>query len=87
MVKCSFCGTEASQYIGLHLIRNDGTIAYFCSSKCRKNALKLKRDRKRVKWTNFYSTEKIKIGVKAEEKKAEARKEEAKKEESKKEKK
>ncbi len=31
-------------------ILNDGNIMYFCKSKCRRNALKLKRDNKRVNW-------------------------------------
>ena len=40
--------------MGVHLIKNDGTVAYFCSSKCRRNALNLKRDKKKIKWTEFY---------------------------------
>ena len=32
------------------MILNDGNIFYFCSSKCRKNQLKLKRDNKKVNW-------------------------------------
>ena len=51
MVKCFFCGKDGNSFKGIHLIKNDGTIAYFCSSKCRKNALKLKRDKRRVRWT------------------------------------
>jgi len=36
------------------MIKNDGSINYYCSSKCRKNALKLKRDKKKLKWTEFF---------------------------------
>lgn len=54
MVKCSFCGREEHSFIGIHLINNDGTVSFFCSSKCRKNTLKLRRDRKRQKWTEAY---------------------------------
>lgn len=54
MTKCSFCMRETLPHLGVHLIRNDGTIQYYCSSKCRKNALKLKRDRKKLKWTEAY---------------------------------
>lgn len=54
MVKCSFCGREEHALMGVHLIQNDGTVAYYCSSKCRRNALKLKRDKKKLKWTEFY---------------------------------
>ncbi|MEK6813050.1 MAG: 50S ribosomal protein L24e, partial [Nanoarchaeota archaeon] len=39
MSKCSFCGRDEEAYKGLHLIRNEGVVSYFCSSKCRKNAL------------------------------------------------
>ena len=57
MAKCSFCGKQASQYTGVSIIRNDGTVHFYCSSKCRKNALKLKRDKKNLKWTEFYGVE------------------------------
>jgi large subunit ribosomal protein L24e len=60
MVKCVFCGREENSFKGLHLIRNIGTVDYFCSSKCRKNATKLKRDKRRVMWTDsFVSGKKI----------------------------
>jgi len=36
------------------LLKNDGSTAYYCSGKCQKSALKLKRDRKRVTWTEAY---------------------------------
>ena len=54
MVKCIFCGKEQALFYGIHLITNDGTISYFCSSKCRKNTLKLKRDKRKLKWTESY---------------------------------
>jgi len=31
-------------------VLNDGTVLHFCSSKCKKNALKLHRSPKRVRW-------------------------------------
>jgi len=58
MVKCAFCGKEEQPFKGLHLICNNGNILYFCSSKCRKNALKLKRDKRKQKWTAFYKLQK-----------------------------
>ena len=64
MVKCSFCGKEENPHIGMHLIKNDGSIDYFCSSKCRVNAIKLKRDRRKLKWTNAYRGEKVKAEAK-----------------------
>lgn len=54
MTKCTFCGKEEYAFKGLHLIKNDGSIAYFCSSKCRFNALKLKRDKRKVRWTSAF---------------------------------
>lgn len=54
MVKCGFCGKEESSFRGVHLIKNDGSIVFFDSSKCRKNALKLERDNKKFKWTEAY---------------------------------
>lgn len=54
MVKCIFCGREEEPFRGIHLIRNDGSVDFFCSSKCRKNTLKLKRDKRRLKWTEAY---------------------------------
>jgi large subunit ribosomal protein L24e len=38
-------------------IKNDGTILYFCSSKCRKSSLNLKRDARKVRWTNYFGKE------------------------------
>jgi len=57
MTKCVFCGQEKPDFTGVHLIKNDGTIEFYCSSKCRKNRLKLGRDKRRVKWTNAYKVE------------------------------
>lgn len=54
MVKCVFCGKEEREFRGIHLFKNDGTIAYFCSHKCRMNALKLHRDKRKVKWTESF---------------------------------
>ena len=59
MVKCIFCGKEEHAFKGVHLIKNDNTISYFCSSKCRKNALKLKRDKRKIRWTNSFREKKM----------------------------
>jgi large subunit ribosomal protein L24e len=50
MPRCSFCKQNYEFPRGLSLILNDGNILYFCSSKCKKNQLKLKRDNKKVNW-------------------------------------
>lgn len=54
MTKCVFCGRDESNFKGVHLIRNTGAVDFFCSSKCRKNSLKLRRDKRRLKWTEGY---------------------------------
>ena len=67
MVKCAFCGREEDSFKGVHLIRNDGNVDYFCSGKCRKSTVKLHRDKRTIKWTESYrialakSTEKARV--------------------------
>ncbi len=51
---CSFCGRTIEPGTGIMYVKNDGTILWFCSSKCRKNALKLKRNPAKLKWTAIY---------------------------------
>ena len=70
MVKCAFCGCDESPMRGIHLITNEGTIQYFCSSKCRKCALKLRRDKRKLKWTEAYRLARAKLVLKEEAKKA-----------------
>ena len=50
MPRCSFCKQNYEFPYGLTLVLNDGNLLYFCSSKCRKNMLKLRRDNKKVNW-------------------------------------
>lgn len=49
-MKCSFCSENIELGTGKMFVKNDGRIFYFCSSKCEKNTLKLRREPKRVKW-------------------------------------
>ena len=57
LAKCIFCGKEGEDFYGTYLIKNDGTMNYYCSSKCNKNHLKLGRDKRRLKWTTaFYES-------------------------------
>ncbi len=49
-MKCSFCGKEIIPGTGKIYALKDGTRYYFCSSKCEKNLLKLKRKPAKVKW-------------------------------------
>jgi large subunit ribosomal protein L24e len=54
---CSFCGQEFPPGTGMMYVRNDGTILWFCSSKCRKSSIDLKRDSRKVKWTEYFGKE------------------------------
>jgi len=51
---CSFCGEDIEPGTGMLFVRRDGTRLEFCSSKCRRNMLDLKRVPRRVKWTKSY---------------------------------
>jgi large subunit ribosomal protein L24e len=48
--KCSFCGRDFPIGRGIMFVKTDGTLYWFCSSKCRKSMLILKRDPRRMKW-------------------------------------
>jgi len=54
---CSFCGREFPPGTGMIYVRNDGTVLWFCSSKCRKSSIDLKRDSRKVKWTKYFGKE------------------------------
>jgi large subunit ribosomal protein L24e len=51
---CTFCGNDIEPGTGKMFIRKDGTIYFFCSSKCQKNMLKLGRIGRKVRWTRRY---------------------------------
>lgn len=65
---CSFCGKEIEPGTGRMYVKKDGTVLFFCSSKCFKNSMELKRVPRRVRWTKEYAREKsIRTGSKREE--------------------
>jgi large subunit ribosomal protein L24e len=51
---CFFCGKTIVTGHGLMLVKNDGVIQWTCSSKCKKNSRKLRRDPRKLKWTRKY---------------------------------
>ncbi|HIH06866.1 MAG TPA: 50S ribosomal protein L24e [Candidatus Nitrosotenuis sp.] len=51
---CSFCDRPVAKGSGSMLVKNDGTVLWFCSPKCKKNMLVLKRDPRTLKWTKKY---------------------------------
>jgi len=57
MAKCSFCGINLKPGFGMMYVKVDGKILYFCSSKCRKNMIKLNRKPIKFKWTMVYKKE------------------------------
>lgn len=54
MAKCDFCRYVIEKGTGTNYIKNDGKILNFCSMKCKKNMLKLKRNPRFLKWTKAY---------------------------------
>jgi large subunit ribosomal protein L24e len=48
--KCAFCGKEVRLGSGILFVKNDGSTRSYCSSKCRRNELKLGRDPRKLKW-------------------------------------
>ena len=57
MANCAFCGHVLEKGTGKMFIRNDGKVLYFCSTKCEKNLLQLKRKPREHKWTMDSRTE------------------------------
>lgn len=51
---CDFCGRGIPPGTGSSLVRRDGRVLRFCSSKCRKSMINQKRDPRRFKWTLKY---------------------------------
>jgi len=54
MAKCSFCGEAIKPGTGKMYVKSDGKIFYFCSNKCEKHMLKLKRKPLKTKWTKHF---------------------------------
>jgi len=47
--KCTFCGKQMEAGTGKMLVRKDGTIHYYCSSKCENN-MRLGRIPRLTEW-------------------------------------
>lgn len=59
-MKCSFCKKEIEKGTGKMFVKTDGKVFYFCSNKCDKNMLKLKRKPAKIRW----ATKKKKVNKK-----------------------
>jgi ribosomal protein L24E len=65
--KCVFCGVEQEDYKGVYLMKNDGSANYYSSHKCVINHTKLKRDKKKIRWTEaFHITREKRIARRSE---------------------
>lgn len=53
-MKCSFCNETLKPGTGKIYVKSDGKILYFCSMKCEKNMLKLRRKPLKTKWTGYF---------------------------------
>lgn len=49
-MKCTFCKADMPKGTGVTYVKRDGTLIFFCSNKCRKNKMKLKRNPRKLKW-------------------------------------
>ncbi|MDP3734240.1 MAG: 50S ribosomal protein L24e [Nanoarchaeota archaeon] len=57
MPNCTFCGHLLEKGTGKMFVYISGQIDYFCSMKCEKNLLKLKRKPLFTRWTEKYRQE------------------------------
>ena len=51
---CSFCGQDIEPGTGKMYVKKDGTKYHFCSLKCQKNLVNLKRVNRNVRWTTHF---------------------------------
>jgi len=51
---CSFCGQDIEPGTGKMYVKKDGTRYMFCSLKCQKNMVVLKRVNRNVRWTTHF---------------------------------
>ena len=55
---CTFCGKEVEPGTGRMFVKKDGVTYQFCTSKCFKNMIELRRVPRRTTWTTWYAREK-----------------------------
>jgi len=57
MPRCAFCGNEIEKGLVKMYVYTSGKIIHFCSKKCEKNLLILKRKPLETRWTESYRRE------------------------------
>lgn len=55
---CSFCGEQIEPGTGKMYVKKDGTVLLFCTNKCYKNMVDLKRVPRNITWTKAYAVKK-----------------------------
>ena len=55
---CSFCGEQIEPGTGKMYVKKDGPVMLFCTNKCYKNMVDLKRVPRNVTWTKAYAAKK-----------------------------
>ena len=48
---CTFCSKEIPVGTGKMYVKKDGKVFYFCSMKCEKNMITLRRKPRNTRWT------------------------------------
>jgi len=67
-MECAFCGYEIPHGKERIFVNKKGELFRFCSKKCEKNLLKLRRKPREVRWTKAYWDEKnIRLKLKSQE--------------------
>ena len=51
---CTFCGNDIEPGTGKMYVKKDGSRFLFCSGKCQKNMIGLKRVNRNVRWTTHF---------------------------------
>ncbi len=51
---CSFCGRQIEPGTGRMFVKRDGSVFNFCSKKCYKNLIELKRVPRRTRWSQKF---------------------------------
>ena len=54
MTDCTFCGEVIKKGTGKIYVKKDGKVFNFCSNKCEKNLLKLRRKPITTRWTKLF---------------------------------
>lgn len=52
--RCSFCSKDIARTTGIMYVKTDGSLLRFCDQKCKKSMVDMKRNPRKLKWTNRY---------------------------------